>query len=72
MYDAETKDGPGEASVLLTDLDGSLTGAAGGVVTKKGVYFAEDADCSVRAGWNMQVCGGRYAKVGAIWVQLHY
>ena len=64
MFDAETEDGRGEASVSIKDLDGTLTGAAGAVVTKRGVYFADqDAKCSDKGGWNMQVCEGRFVKV---------
>ena len=50
-------------------MDGSLTGTAGAVVTKRGVYFADtDANCSDKSGWNMQVCGGRYVKVSkSLW-----
>ena len=52
---------------LQKDLDGSLTGTAGAVVTKRGVYFADtDANCSDKSGWNMQVCGGRYVKVSTL------
>ena len=50
-------------SVLMKDLDGSLTGTAGSVVTKSDVYYTAEANCSTRNNWNMQVCDGRYAKV---------
>ena len=50
-------------SVLMKDMDGSLTGAAGSVVTKSDVYYTAEAQCSTRSNWNMQVCDGRYAKV---------
>ena len=73
MYDAETREGRGEASVGLRDLDGTLTGTAGAVVTKRGVYFADrDSDCSDKSGWNMQVCEGRYVKVSMDWMSREY
>ena len=51
------------SSIMMRDLDGSLTGEAGTTVVKPDMYFTENSECEAKEGWNLEVCKGRFAKV---------
>ncbi len=58
--------GLGDRTIMMSDLDGSLTGHADAVITKPGVYFTENNGvCAPLPGEsNLQYCtGGAYARV---------
>ena len=55
--------GADEPSMMLRDLDGSLTGTAGVSVTADAPYYHEGKECEINADWNMAVCPGNFARV---------
>ena len=65
MMDEDLRLGRGDTSIIMTDIDGSLTGTAGAMAVKEDVYYTRGEDCEKREGWNMDVCepGIRLARV---------
>ena len=50
-------------SVIMRDLDGSLTKAPGSSVVKSNVYYTEKLQCEKKNPWNMDICPDRFIKV---------
>ena len=63
MLDKDIVSGHRENSILIRDLDGSLTGAQNRTIVKKGAYYTTSVDCVTKENWNMDVCRARYIKV---------
>ena len=63
MLDKDIVSGHRENSILIRDLDGSLTGAQNRTIVKKGAYYMRGVDCVTREHWNMDVCRTRFIKV---------
>ena len=57
------KYGRDEPSMVLRDLDGTLTGTAGVSVAADTPYYHDGIDCEVRSDWNMSICQGNFARV---------
>ena len=57
------KFGADEPSMMLRDLDGTLTGTPGVSVTANTPYYHEGKECEVNSDWNMAVCDGNFARV---------
>ena len=57
------KFGTDEPSMMLRDLDGTLTGTPGVSVTADTPYYHEGKDCETNSDWNMAVCPGNFARV---------
>lgn len=56
--------GTDESSMILNDLDGSLTGTAGNAVVATDPFLHGNMDCKTNPKWNMSVCNGNFARVG--------
>jgi len=52
------KFGMDEPSMMLRDLDGTLTGTAGVSVTADTPFYHEGKECETNNDWNMTVCQG--------------
>ena len=63
MLEVDEEVGRGDSTITMRDMDGSLTGYPGSVVTKTDTYFTEGEDCTEIEGWNLQRCDGHFAKV---------
>ena len=63
MWDADKMPGRVQTSIMMRDLDGSLTGEAGNTVVKKNVYYTKDLNCKEKEGWSLDVCKERFLKV---------
>ena len=57
------KFGNDEPSMMLRDLDGTLTGTPGKSVTADVPYYHDGMDCEINSEWNMAVCDGKFARV---------
>ena len=57
------KFGNDEPSMMLRDLDGTLTGTPGKSVTADAPYYHDGMDCEINSEWNMAVCNGNFARV---------
>ena len=57
------KFGNDEPSMMLRDLDGTLTGTPGTSVTADVPYYHDGIDCEINSEWNMAVCDGKFARV---------
>ena len=55
--------GHDEPSMVLRDLDGSLTGTPGVSVAAIAPYYQDGIDCEVKSEWNMGICNGNFARV---------
>ena len=56
--------GADEPSMMLRDLDGTLTGKVGVSVTADTPFYHEGKECETNTDWNMAVCTGNFARVG--------
>ena len=63
---ANKKSGNDEASMVLRDLDGTLTGTAGVSVAADVPYFQDGLSCETKSDWNMAICQGNLARVNFI------
>ena len=52
-----------EPSMVLRDLDGSLTGTPGVSVAAIAPYYQDGIDCELKSEWNMNICNGNFARV---------
>ena len=52
-----------EPSMVLRDLDGSLTGTPGVSVAAIAPYYQDGIDCELKSEWNMEICNGNFARV---------
>ena len=57
------KFGNDEPSMMLRDLDGTLTGTPGKSVTADVPYYHDGMNCETNSDWNMAVCDGKFARV---------
>ena len=55
--------GADESSMMLRDLDGSLTGTPGQSVTADVPYYHDGIECKTKSEWNMTICQGYFARV---------
>ena len=55
--------GNDEPSMMLRDLDGSLTGTPGTSVTADAPYYHDGIECETKSTWNMAICQGNFARV---------
>ena len=55
--------GHDEPSMVLRDLDGSLTGTPGVSVAAIAPYYQDGIDCELKSEWNMEICNGNFARV---------
>ena len=55
--------GKDEPSMMLRDLDGTLTGTPGTSVTADVPYFHDGIECRPKSDWNMTLCQGNFARV---------
>ena len=60
---ANKKSGNDEASMVLRDLDGTLTGTPGVSVAADVPYFHDGLECETNSEWNMAICQGNLARV---------
>ena len=60
---ADLKTGNDEFSMMLRDLDGSLTGSPNMSVTANIPYYHDGMQCNTNSHWNMSVCNGKSARV---------
>ena len=63
MWDKDAKYGRGQESIMMRDLDGSLTNRTNVTVVKKGAQYSRGLGCVEKTGWNLQVCSERFLKV---------
>jgi len=56
------KFGNDEPSMVLRDLDGTLSGTPGVSVAADVPYYHEGMECETNAEWNMAVCNGNFAR----------
>jgi len=52
----------GDNGTMFIDLDGSVTGTAGAVVTVR-QSLLDDGDCTTKGAWNAATCPGSYARM---------
>ena len=55
--------GTDEPSMMLRDLDGTLTGTPGLSVTADVPYYHDGMECEIKSEWNMTLCQGKLARV---------
>ena len=52
-----------EPSMVLRDLDGTLTGQVGVSVAADSPYYRDGIECESNSDWNMSICQGNFARV---------
>ena len=55
--------GNDEPSMVLRDLDGTLTGTPGLSVAADVPYYHDGMDCETKSEWSMAICQGNLARV---------
>ena len=63
IIDFGKEEGRGDDSIMMRDLDGSLTGQTDSTLVKPNMYFTSGDTCQAMPGANMDICQRHYSKV---------
>ena len=65
LHENLAEEGPGEVSLMIRDLDGSLTNRTDRVVTvaRKNAYYSRHAQCETVSNWNLDICETNFSSV---------
>ena len=66
MWDRDEKVGHREKTIMLRDLDGSLSGQPNVALVKWDAYYTEGLDCEIIPKWNFKSCNEKFVRVRRI------